>query len=229
MIEGLTNIAVIAAHPDDEVLGFGGTMHRISSKGGAVSVLILATGLAARQTDGTVDATALTQLREHAESANTLLGVRDLQFADFPDNRMDTVALLDVVQRVEAFLEGVRPDAVFTHHVGDLNVDHQITSKAVQTACRSLPGFAPTIIHGEVLSSTEYALSEDQIQPNLYVELGASLEKKVAAMACYNEELRDFPHPRSLEAIRAQATLRGTQSGVSAAEAFRIIRKVITL
>jgi N-acetylglucosamine malate deacetylase 1 len=229
MIEGLTSVAIIAAHPDDEVLGFGGTMHRISSNGGAVSVLILATGLAARQAVGTVDPTDLTQLREHAENANTLLGVRDLQFADFPDNRMDTVALLDVVQRVEAFLEGVRPDAVFTHHVGDINVDHQITSKAVQTACRSLPGFAPTIIHGEVLSSTEYALSEDQIQPNLYVELGASLEKKVAAMACYKQELRDFPHPRSLEAIRTQAVLRGTQCGVSAAEAFRMVRKVITL
>ena len=137
MIEGLTNIAVIAAHPDDEVLGFGGTMHRISSKGGAVSVLILATGLAARQTSGAADPSDLAQLREHSESANTLLGVRDLQFADFPDNRMDTVALLDVVHRVEAFLDGVKPDAVFTHHAGDLNVDHQITAKAVQTACRS--------------------------------------------------------------------------------------------
>jgi N-acetylglucosamine malate deacetylase 1 len=229
MIEGLTNIAVIAAHPDDEVLGFGGTMHRISSKGGAVSVLILATGLAARQTSGAADPSDLAQLREHSESANTLLGVRDLQFADFPDNRMDTVALLDVVHRVEAFLDGVKPDAVFTHHAGDLNVDHQITAKAVQTACRSLPGFAPTLIHGEVLSSTEYALPEDQIQPNMYVELGYSLDVKIAAMACYKEELRDFPHPRSLDAIRAQAALRGTQSGVSAAEAFRIVRKVITL
>lgn len=229
MIEGFKRVAIVAAHPDDEVLGFGGTMHRITSRGGAVSVLILATGLAARKSTGKVSSSSLTQLREQAEQANQILGVNELQFADFPDNRMDTVALLDVIHRVESFLKGVNPDAVFTHHVGDLNVDHQIASKAVQTACRSLPGNSPAILHGEVLSSTEYALPEEQILPNLYVELGTSLEKKLDAMRCYKDELREFPHPRSLEAIRALAVTRGTQGGIATAEAFRMARFVAQL
>ena len=120
-------IAVIVAHPDDEVLAFGGTMCGHVDRGEPVSVLILATGLAARTTDGQVDSASLKRLREEARAANKVLGVEHVEFADFPDNRMDSVPLLDVIKRVLTFVEKVDPAIVYTHHQGDLNVDHEAT------------------------------------------------------------------------------------------------------
>lgn len=220
-------VAVVAAHPDDEVLGFGGAMRRLTQAGVEVSVLIMATGLAARaDRDADALAAGVADLRETARAANAELGVTDVGFCDFADNAMDGVPLLDVVKAVEEFLDARDCEAIFTHHSGDLNVDHRVVSQAVQTAARPLPDGAPAILHGEVLSSSEYALPEARFQPNCYVELGPALEVKCTAMAHYDGELRDFPHPRSLQAIRHLAGLRGSECGVQAAEAFRLVRAV---
>ena len=220
------SIAVIAAHPDDEVLGFGGTMRRHADAGDRVAVLILASGLAARGEDA-ANATAMAALREHARAANTLLGVARLDFADFPDNRMDSLPLLDVVKRVEAFLEEERPSAVYTHHAGDLNVDHRIAAQAVMTACRPLPASpVATILAGEVNSATEWAgpLALPFV-PTEFVDIELTLAAKLKALACYAGELRDWPHPRSLRGLEALARRRGSQSGFTAAEAFVTMRR----
>lgn len=217
-------IAVIVAHPDDEVLGFGGTIARHADEGADVDVLILATGLAAR---GKPDVDALTSLRAQADAAAKILGVNDLVFGDFPDNRMDGAELLDVVKAVEAFLDGRGVTDVYTHHAGDLNIDHQICARAVLTACRPVPGATMVrVLAGEVPSSSEYAAPGDRFVPNTYNGIAGTLDRKCAALKCYAEELRPWPHPRSIEAVEFLARWRGSECGLEAAEAFDLLREV---
>lgn len=218
------NVAVVVAHPDDEVLAFGGSIARHVAKGDIVRILIMATGLAAR---GAADEASLAKLRTQANAAAAVLGAEPPQFADFPDNCMDTVALLDVVQRVEAFFEAFPPGLILTHHGDDLNVDHRIVAQAVLTAARPLPGRKPVRIYaGEVLSSSEYAAPADRFVPNTYVDIEASLEAKKSALVCYAGEVCDWPHPRSLLAVEHLARVRGSEAGLEAAEALCLIRAV---
>jgi LmbE family N-acetylglucosaminyl deacetylase len=221
-------VAVIVAHPDDEVLAFGGTMARHVAHGDDVYLFIMATGLAARSADGTFDAAALSDLQNDARAAAKVLGVSQVEFGAFPDNRMDSVDLLDVIKSAEKFLSAAAASTVYTHHVGDMNIDHTVIARAVLTACRSLPGATVRKLYaGEVLSSSEYALPEHRFIPNVYVEVGNYLDRKCAAMECYRGEIRSAPHPRSVQAIRAQAALRGSEAGVDAAEALRLIREIL--
>jgi LmbE family N-acetylglucosaminyl deacetylase len=217
-------VAVITAHPDDEVLGFGGVIARHVQRGADVRILILATGLASR---GTAEAQQLAELQEQGRRAAAILGAR-IEFADFPDNRMDSVPLLDVVQRVEAFLAGFAPVRVYTHHAGDLNIDHRVAQSAVLTACRPLPGATVrTVLAGEVNSATDWAgPGAMPFMPTEYCDISSTLELKLKAMACYAGELRDWPHARSLDGIRAQARFRGAQAGLEAAEAFVTLRRL---
>lgn len=218
------NVAVVVAHPDDEVLAFGGTIARHAAKGDRVRILIMSTGLTAR---GAAMDTCLAELRDQANAAAAVLGAESPEFADFPDNRMDTVAMLDVAQRIEAFFEACPPGFILTHHAGDLNVDHQIVSQAVHTAARPLPGRLPAHLYaGETLSSSEYAAPTNRFIPNVYVDIAASLETKKRALACYTGELRAWPHPRSIEGVEYQARLRGIEVGLEAAEALYLIRAI---
>jgi N-acetylglucosamine malate deacetylase 1 len=221
------NIAVIVAHPDDEVLAFGGVMCRHSDRGDRVHLLILATGLAARSGDNTVSQQDLARLREDALASAKIIGVSATEFSEFPDNRMDTVALLDVVKRIEQFLDKTKATTLYTHHAGDMNIDHTVIARAVLTACRPLPGSTVQRIYsGEVLSSSEYAAAEDRFVPTKYVDIDPYLERKCEAMKCYRGEVRDAPHPRSVESIVALARLRGTEAGIMAAEGLRLIREL---
>lgn len=220
-------VAVVVAHPDDEVLGFGGTMCRHAAAGDRVHVLILATGSTARADGPAPHTEDLATLRGEAEAAGGVLGVAGLSFADFPDNRMDTVALLDVVKRVESFIDGVAPQVVYTHHAGDLNIDHAIVARAVLTACRPVPGAAVRKIYaGEILSSSEYAAPDDRFRPTTYIDISAFVERKRDALRCYTTEVRRWPHPRSTEAVEALARLRGSECGLEAAEALCLIREI---
>lgn len=217
-------VAAIFAHPDDEVLAAGATLAAHAARGERVHILILATGLTAR---GDPPSGAVARLREQAKRAAGILGASAIEFADFPDNRMDTVALLDVVQRVEAHLDGLRPARVFTHHGGDLNIDHRIVHRAVMTACRPLPNLPPCeILAGEVPSSTEWAAQAmDQFTPTVFIDVAAALQTKLTALECYEDELGAWPHPRSVDGVRALARWRGTQCGRTAAEAFMLMRR----
>lgn len=220
-------VAAIFAHPDDEVLACGATLARHARAGDEVRILILATGLASR---GAAADEAFAALRNDAEHAAAALGATRVDFADFPDNAMDSVPLLEVVKRVEAFLAEFPAQRVYTHHAGDVNVDHRVVHMAVVTACRPLPGATVReILAGEVNSSTEWTPpgSLPAFLPTEFVDVSATLAAKLAAMACYGGEIRAWPHPRSLKGIEMLAGWRGTQSGCEAAEAFVTVRRLV--
>ncbi len=219
-------INAIFAHPDDEVLGCGGTLARHADAGDDIRILILATGFASR---ATATDQVLQKLRDQARRASEILGAVDIAFCDLPDNAMDSLPLLDIVQRIEAFTSEHPPEVVYTHHAGDLNIDHEITHRAVMTALRPVPGIATTtILAAEVVSSTEWASpSQPVFVPTEFVDIAAYLDTKAKALSCYEGELRDWPHPRSLEGIRTLARWRGCQVGLDAAEAFAVTRRIV--
>lgn len=231
------NVLVVAAHPDDEILGVGATAARHADEGDEVHVLILAEGatsrgpLGAGARDARAHAAELDALRAAAGAAAEVLGTRPPRFAGLPDNRMDSLDLLDVVKAVEAVVAEVRPSVVYTHHGGDLNVDHLVTHRAVLTACRPLPGGGgPEAVYTfETLSSTEWGSPDQEVafRPTRHVEVSAQLARKLDALRCYAGEMRPFPHARSIEAVEALARLRGAQSGLPAAEAFGVVREVV--
>ena len=219
------SIAAIFAHPDDEVLACGAMLARHADAGDSVRILILATGLAAR---GNTDRAAIEALREHARAASRVLGAETIEFGEFADNQMDAAPLLSVIERVTAFLQEAPPSVIYTHHGGDLNVDHRVVSQAVVTACRPLPGTPAHEIRAcEVNSSTEWAASPlAPFEPTIFEPIADTLERKIEALAYYRGKLRNWPHPRSLEGVRALARWRGAQCGHEAAEAFHLIRRV---
>lgn len=222
----MQTVFVIAAHPDDEILGCGATMARHARAGDVVEILIVAEGATSRASsrDATADAAKLEHLREAGREAARLVGARAIHFAGLPDQRLDSIDLLDVVKMVEAHGARVRPDVVYTHHGGDLNLDHRITHQAVLTAFRPLPGATgPRAIHFfEVPSSTEWnaSPSAEAFRPNHFVDVTATLDAKLRALDAYASEMRPWPHPRSREGIEALARWRGCSVGVAAAEAF---------
>jgi LmbE family N-acetylglucosaminyl deacetylase len=223
-------VLVIAAHPDDEVLGAGGTLARHVRAGEEVVVLILGEGVTSRfPTREEAPAADLDRLRADARRANARLGVKDVRFGGLPDNRFDGLELLDVVAVVEKVIQEVAPEVLYTHHPGDLNVDHQITFRAVLTATRPLPGAAVReVCCFEVPSSTEWSFARvgPAFVPNLFVDITETLDQKVAALECYTGEVRPAPHPRSPEVLRAAAVRWGSVVGRSAAEPFEIVRSL---
>lgn len=223
-------ILIVAAHPDDEVLGCGGTIARLAQEKQQVHILILGEGATSRYAHA-ADAPAQEKetLRKQAEAAGKLLGAKSVTVHGFPDNRFDSVDLLDIVKVIEEKIAEHSPEIVATQHGGDLNIDHALTFRAVLTATRPLAGSCVRRVYAyEVPSSTEWAFRkfEPAFRPNTFVDIGATLEKKIAAMALYEAESRPFPHPRSPEALRAHAAYWGSVAGLPAAEAFELIRDI---
>jgi LmbE family N-acetylglucosaminyl deacetylase len=218
-------VLVVAAHPDDEVLGCGGTLARHAAAGDRVHFVFAADGVASRLH---ADDAAHEERLQAAARAATLLGAGSVDFLGFPDNRLDAVPLLDLVQKLEALIERIKPSIVYTHHAGDLNVDHRMTQAAVLTACRPLPGSTVREIYAfEVLSSTEWAVGETHpFVPNHFVDIGAHLHRKLEALDAYRVEMRLPPHSRSVEHVRVLAAHRGYTAGVDAAEAFMTLRVI---
>ena len=224
------SILVVAAHPDDEILGCGGTMTRLAGEGHEVRIAILAEGMSSRYAHREdADQQQLQHLHARAQQAADKVGAKGLVLCKLPDNRLDTVPLLDVVKTVEDLVARFRPEIIYTHHPGDLNVDHGVVHRAVLTATRPMTGQCVRDVYAfEVPSSTEWAFQrlEPSFRPNVFVDIADSLETKIAALACYDTETRKFPHPRSPEALRAIATRWGSVVGLQAAEAFELIRSV---
>jgi LmbE family N-acetylglucosaminyl deacetylase len=225
-------VAVVAAHPDDEVLGCGATVARHAIAGDTVHVLILSEGATSRfdRCERGLAAAEISELARSARAANDILGSTDVQLLDFPDNRMDGVELLDVVKVIETFFARIQPQMIYTHFDNDLNVDHRIVSEAVQTACRPLPGNAvERILYFEVASSTEWQIRDQRagFVPNYFVDVTATLDLKLQALAAYGSELRAWPHPRSVEGIEHLARWRGATVGCQAAEAFMLGRCIL--
>jgi LmbE family N-acetylglucosaminyl deacetylase len=223
-------VLVVAAHPDDEILGCGGTMARLAREGGEVRIAILAEGMSSRYAQREdADQQQLRHLHSRAQQAADKVGAKELVLCKLPDNRLDTVPLLDVVKLVEDLVSRFLPEVIYTHHPGDLNVDHGVVHRAVLTATRPLEGQSVKEIYAfEVPSSTEWAFQELQpvFRPNVFVDITDSLATKIEALACYDTEMRKFPHPRSAEALRAIAARWGSVAGLQAAEAFELVRSV---
>ncbi len=224
-------ILVVAAHPDDEILGCGGTIARHVMSGATCHILILGEGITSRAINRNVDQqkNEILELKRQAKEAARIIGATSLEIDSFPDNRMDSVDLLDIIKRVEFAVEKYKPEIIYTHHSGDLNIDHRITAKAVETATRPIGEFRVREIYAfETPSSTEWAFtnSREFFHPNCFVNIEKTIDKKIEALNAYLNEKREFPHPRSAEALTSLAKIRGAQAGFQAAEAFCLIRKL---
>ncbi len=223
MMEKNKKILAVVAHPDDEVLGAGGTLCVHRDRGDSISILILANGEDSR---GSVSDPE--KRFSQARGVSDKLGAK-LFLENFPDNKFDTVSLISLAQAVEKVIAEVKPDVVYTHHIDDLNVDHRLTCGAVLTACRPQPNFCVSeILSFEVLSCTEWQIKDHRVfKPNHYVDISKYVEEKKALMNFYGDELRKYPHPRSLEGIEILSKYRGIEVGLTGAEAFRVVRKIV--
>lgn len=225
---------VVAAHPDDELLGLGATMHRlIKEESAQTRVVILGEGITSRSDvrDTQKWEKELAIHRANMENAGRKIGYDSVQAYNFSDNRFDSHALLDIVKVVEREKEQFRPDFIFTHHGGDLNVDHQMTFQAVMTATRPMEDEqVKAVFTFETPSASEWQATCDprHFMPNLYMEISeADLQAKCDAMAAYEFESRAFPHPRSSEALKILAQYRGYTIGKRLAEAFQVVRMTV--
>lgn len=225
-----SKVLIVVAHPDDEVLGCGGTIVKHTQQGDEVCTLILAEGLTSRDNKRMPEkhTDTLKCLADAAHKANKILGVTSLSLHQFPDNRMDSVDLLDIVKVVEDFILQIKPDIIYTHHYGDLNIDHRITNKAVVTACRPTPSFfVQTVLFFEVPSSTEWQTdTQKAFVPNWFVDISNTWGLKLKALESYSIEMRDWPHARSVKAVEHLARWRGASVGLEAAEAFMLGRQI---
>ena len=221
----MTKIAVIAAHPDDEVLGCGATIARHVALGDEVHVLLMTDGVSARGESGA----AADGRRRAMEQALSILGVKTWRLLDLPDNEMDSRPLLKIIQAIEPMIEEMDPSIIYTHFHGDLNVDHRITHQAVMTACRPQPGCSVTeIFCFEVPSSTDWAGSgQAMFQPNVFVDVTDHWDIKARALNAYSLEMRTAPHARSIDALDMLSRTRGASVGMQRAEAFVCMRRLV--
>lgn len=219
------SIMVIAAHADDEALGCGGTMARLAAEGAQIQVVFMADGVFSRESS---NKNQQNQRKAAANAVKKILGFKNMHFLDLPDNQMDQVPLLVIVQKLEALIRKYQPQTIFTHFYNDLNVDHRITQQAVMTACRPLPGCPVKKIYGfETPSSTEWATpGESPFCPTFFMDISLFLKKKLNALQAYSMEMREPPHARSLHNVEFLARNRGHTMGIQAAEAFVVYRHI---
>ena len=225
-------ILIVAAHPDDEVLGCGGTIARHSDAGDQVHVLIVAEGATSRQQQRNRNQASdeLSGLAQAAQQAGVILGASGVELLDLPDNRLDSLDRLDLIKQIELRIERHQPQVVYVHHAGDLNIDHRRLHEAVVTACRPTPGQPVRLLLSfEVASSTEWQPpgSAPAFQPNWFVDISAQWPRKREALEAYASEMRPWPHARSIQAVEHLDRWRGAQVGVEAAEAFCLLRQLV--
>lgn len=220
------NYLVVVAHPDDEVLGAGATIHKLIKSGNKVAVATMANHAAAR-------ANISDTLTADQAEAMKIVGVEKTYAADFPNIKMNTVPHLELVQFIEKCIEDFQAEAIITHCPSDTNNDHVMTSYAAQAACRlfqrreGIPALKE-LLYMETLSSTEWSVdsSSNRFTPNYYVEIGKDgVDIKIKALSAYKGVMRPYPHPRSREALEGLAAYRGGQAGCNYAEAFECVFK----
>tara|TARA_R110002126_G_scaffold181187_2_gene329923 strand:- start:11484 stop:12194 length:711 start_codon:yes stop_codon:yes gene_type:complete len=235
MLEYLRNkiIMIVVAHPDDELLGLGATMHRLIVEYNVKThVVILGEGITSRSDKRDLELwdAELATHRENIKNAQIAIGFHNTSIFDFPDNRFDTVALLDIIKVIEEEKNKFQPEVIFTHHGGDVNIDHQRTFEAVMTACRPMQEEkVKTIITFETPSGTEWRSPSDphHFLPNLFFSVSQkNLDAKIKGMESYEFERRAYPHPRSPEALKIQAQRWGVAIGTNLAEAFCLVRSI---
>ena len=225
----MSKILVVAAHPDDEVLGLGATIKKLSLEN-EIYVLIVTEGCSSQYHEKDVESIILDK-KNDAKKAAKILGVKEVIFGDLPDMKLDTVDHVTVNAVIESAVDRIQPQVVFTHHFGDVNLDHQMCYRSTLVATRPSVGSCIKKLYTyEVLSSTEWQSSTNAhaFMPNTFVEVDAQcLNAKKEALKAYSMELREFPHTRSLKAIENLAAYRGQSVGKNAAEAFCLLREVL--
>jgi len=217
-------VLVLGAHPDDELLGPGGTIAGHVDSGDEVVCVIASEGATTRYGDDSV-----AELETSAREAAEILGVADIRFLALPDQQLDAQPILSVIQAVERIVEEVHPEVVYSHHWGDANRDHRVISEATMVACRPIGDRFPASVYlFETPSSTEWSWPDPNsaFVPNHFVDVTATLERKLEAMARYTTEVRPPPHPRSPEALRSRAAYWGQTITRPFAEAFVVGRQV---
>jgi N-acetylglucosamine malate deacetylase 1 len=229
-------ILVVSAHPDDEIIGMGGTLKKIS-KNNSIEVLFLADGITARKQAGFKNSNKyevtenqkksmqkeIEKRKIHAKNALKVLGINQVKFLDLPDNELDLVPFLKIVKEVEKEIIKTKCDTIFTHHYNDLNIDHRLAYEATITAARPFEySKVNSIMSFEAISSSDWR-QPYSFKPNLFIDISKELSQKIKALKEYKNEIRKFPHPRSKEAIEAAAIRWGSLYGYKAAEAFEIV------
>lgn len=224
----MRKILVVAAHPDDEVLGVGGSIARWVRKGWDVKIAILGEGATSRY-NKRKKVNRLEDLKRQAIKAAKILGAEEPHFFNLPDNRFDSLDIIDIIKPIEKLINSYHPDIVATHFRGDLNIDHRRTAEAVLVATRPAGGFMPEkVLSFEVPSSTGWNFHNNlnAFNPNIFINISKTLDLKIKAMEAYEDEIRSFPHPRSSESLKARAIYWGSVSGLSAAEPFMLLREI---
>lgn len=226
----MKRILAIVAHPDDEVIGVGGTLCRHIDEGDVVKVVILGDGKSSRRDKyEKLDDNEVEKSNTETKEALLKLGVKDFHKEFLPDNRFDSMEILDLAKLVSKHVHEFKPETVYTHHFGDLNIDHQMCSEAAVIACRPTENeTVKQVFMFETLSSTEMAgyRAANVFLPNYFVNIQKQLDRKINSMSCYKSELKSYPHPRSLESIKINAQLWGTKVNTLAVEPFFLFREL---
>lgn len=225
----MNKILVIAAHPDDEVLGMGGTIAKLVRDGNDVDVLIVTDGSSAQYRDSDHLAEIIEAKKKETRNCADVLGIRDIYYGELPDMKLDTTPHIRINQVIEDVIDKVQPDIVFTHFWGDVNCDHQNVYKSTLVAVRPVMGQVVRELYCyRVPSSTEWTpnKADTMFMPNYFVDIEVYAEQKYKAFACYSTELRDYPHPRSVQYLRESDKAAGLRVGMLAAEEFILLRKL---
>ncbi len=222
-------VLVVAAHPDDEVYGMGGTIARLSDEGNEVHVLIVTDGATAQYRESPDLTKIINKKIGEAKLANYILGVSKVHFGGLPDMRLDNVDHIEVNSVIERVIRKEKPDVVYTHFYGDVNLDHQCIYKSTLVAVRPMPGqLVKELYCYRVPSSTEWSpqIPSSIFLPNVFVDISEHIPRKQKAIKAYKTEARDFPHPRSVEYIEKCDCVAGLKLGIGSAEEFMLIRKI---
>lgn len=217
-------ILVIAPHPDDEVLGVGGTIANHTKMGDEVYLCVVTKAYTPDWSEEFIK-----NREKEVLKVNKILGIKKTYFLDFPTVKLDTIPQKELNEAISRVVNKVRPDTVYIPHRGDVNKDHRLVFETALVALRpKLGGAARKVLSYETLSETEWAAppTEDVFTPNVYVDISDTLKTKLNAMSAYKSELKEYPHPRSLKSITALANKRGTEAGLKAAEAFMLVREI---
>ena len=223
-------ILVIAAHPDDEVLGLGGTIAKYTVQGAEVAVLIITDGSTSQYRDDPKLQDILNAKKLETANCAAVLGVKHIFYGGLLDMKLDVTPHIEINQVIEKVIDNFQPNIVFTHFFGDINKDHQRVSESTLVACRpTAEQCVKKVFLYSVPSSTEWNIqvTSTVFTPNWYVDIsGEFAEKKYKAMECYKTELREFPHPRSIQYLRIADMAEGNRIGLLAAESFILVRSV---
>jgi len=210
------DIVILAAHPDDEVLGMGGTIKKLS-KNNKIHLCVISEGASAQYSNPNM----IKKRKEYCKKSGKIIGISSYDFLDFPDMKLDSIPSLEINKELEKIIQKYKPKIVYTTPHNDLNKDHQIVYESSLIVTRPHSSPVKRILNYEIPG-----LVQTSFVPNVYIEISKQISSKIKAFKCYKSELRDFPHPRSIKSIKALAVKRGMESALKCAESFKLIKSI---